>query len=503
MSMPVKKCGMTTFFNRLYLEYSLEMRHWIARSRVPKHLQADVLQEIWITAFRRIDKLLTHPRPDAWLRRVGRNLMYHSHRYLARQHRKVAAIEVLGHPGHPFAASATPHVERDTQEFLQQVLQRIPNEQREVFLRVEIWGESAREIAESLGIPDNTVTSRLRLARERIRHLSQILSIFLISFLSSKWIKAAPPREGGAIDTPVRVRMGGFGKILVAISALLLGPQDKVTTGEVEDLRSQQRTPAIDIVIPPPSKRLFERESSLFTSNALVQRAQDNLAIHVEDLRDTSPEQRRMPVAQRVPENNDVRVHQVRQAHSRRKPGTSMLPIPVAFRSFCTSRVHGPSGSSCPHGPPIARVPSLFERHGLSLYVLRHEGPLRSSPPTSPDHEPKPKAAAEPDISAVPSDQGVALISLARHYLKVGEPLKAQEELNRHKRDYPDSQLALTREFLLFPALRNAGQIQESNAKLRENAREHPEAVGYRRAAYNRAWQARGRRERAPFRPVW
>jgi len=373
MSMPVKKCGMTTFFNRLYLEYSLEMRRWIARSRIPKHLQADVLQEIWITAFRRIDKLLTHPRPDAWLRRVGHNLMYHSHRYLARQHRKVAAIEVLGHPGHPVAASATPHVERDTQEFLLQVLQRMPNEQREVFLRVEIWGETAREIAESLGIPDNTVTSRLRLARERIRHLSQILSIFLISFLSSRRIKAAPPRDGGAIDTPVRVRMGGFGKILVAISALLLGPEDKVTR-EVDDLLSQQRAPAIDFVNLLLSKHSFERESSLFTSNALVQGTRDTFDIQVEDSRDTSPEQRRMPVARRVPENNDVRVLQVRQAHSRRKPGTSMPPMPVAFRSFCNNRVHGPSGISCPYGPPnnftipgvrvddmvVATVPSLF-----------------------------------------------------------------------------------------------------------------------------------------------
>src|SRR5207253_1748207 len=50
-------------------------------------------------------------------------------------------------------------------EQLQRVLSTLPEEQREVFVLMEMEGMSAPETSEALGAPVNTIYSRLRLAR--------------------------------------------------------------------------------------------------------------------------------------------------------------------------------------------------------------------------------------------------------------------------------------------------------------------------------------------------
>jgi RNA polymerase sigma-70 factor (ECF subfamily) len=48
-------------------------------------------------------------------------------------------------------------------------VQSLPEEQREVFLLRQISGLSFREIADAVGIPENTVKSRMRYALEKLR----------------------------------------------------------------------------------------------------------------------------------------------------------------------------------------------------------------------------------------------------------------------------------------------------------------------------------------------
>lgn len=58
---------------------------------------------------------------------------------------------------------------RDAHRLVAAALAKLPEEQRAVFVLHELDEESAPEIAHALGIPLNTVYSRLRLARERFR----------------------------------------------------------------------------------------------------------------------------------------------------------------------------------------------------------------------------------------------------------------------------------------------------------------------------------------------
>jgi RNA polymerase sigma-70 factor (ECF subfamily) len=50
-------------------------------------------------------------------------------------------------------------------------VEQLPEEQREVFLLRQLQGLAFKEIAEVVGIPTNTVKSRMRYALERLQSL--------------------------------------------------------------------------------------------------------------------------------------------------------------------------------------------------------------------------------------------------------------------------------------------------------------------------------------------
>ena len=58
-----------------------------------------------------------------------------------------------------------------TKQFLNEALERLPLEFREVIVLRELEGLSYKEIAELAGIPVGTVMSRLARARERLQEL--------------------------------------------------------------------------------------------------------------------------------------------------------------------------------------------------------------------------------------------------------------------------------------------------------------------------------------------
>lgn len=64
---------------------------------------------------------------------------------------------------------------RQDRELLDAMLDELPMEQRTVFVLYELEEMTMVEIAELLGIPQGTVASRLRLARERVEGLAREL----------------------------------------------------------------------------------------------------------------------------------------------------------------------------------------------------------------------------------------------------------------------------------------------------------------------------------------
>lgn len=172
-------------FEVLYRTHQAAVSRCVARLGVPREVWPDILQEVWITAARRLASLEAHPRAVAWLCSVARNHAMHHCRSTARSQRKAQAIAVERSREHD-----DPFGERDAWDTLNRLLAEVPLEQREVYLKIEVHGMSAGDVADELGISINTVNSRLRLTRNRLRESGPALIAALI-LLRARFAEAA------------------------------------------------------------------------------------------------------------------------------------------------------------------------------------------------------------------------------------------------------------------------------------------------------------------------
>ncbi|MDC0674323.1 RNA polymerase sigma factor [Nannocystis radixulma] len=134
---------------------------------IPAAARDDVVQDVFLTAFRRFDQIHYQVSARAWLYGVTRRIASHYHRGAARHSRRIAAFgEFTGSPGE------APHERHDSARVLERLLARLPRGARDVWELTELLGMSGPEIAAELDLPLNTVYSRLRLARAQLHELA-------------------------------------------------------------------------------------------------------------------------------------------------------------------------------------------------------------------------------------------------------------------------------------------------------------------------------------------
>jgi RNA polymerase sigma-70 factor (ECF subfamily) len=109
----------------------------------------------------------------SWLFAIAQRVAWHYRRSRARRRTEPLYDEELGAD-----SSVRPDVHHDKREacvVVNQILERLPDERRAVFVLAELEQMSMPQIAEILAIPLNTAYSRLRLARRdfsrALRHL--------------------------------------------------------------------------------------------------------------------------------------------------------------------------------------------------------------------------------------------------------------------------------------------------------------------------------------------
>jgi RNA polymerase sigma factor (sigma-70 family) len=126
----------------------------------------DVVQDVFLTAYRRIDSLRFEVSPRAWLFGVTRRVASRYRRGAARRARRHTAFAEVTRP-----VGDAPQHRHDHAQQLARLLARLSHNTREVWQMTELLGMSAPEIASELGLPLNTVYSRLRIAREQLQTL--------------------------------------------------------------------------------------------------------------------------------------------------------------------------------------------------------------------------------------------------------------------------------------------------------------------------------------------
>jgi len=146
-------------FDQLY-----NFAHWLTQD---KSEAEDLVQETYAKALRGFSSFQPGTNFRAWMYRILRNSFLSSRTGL----KTMVVLDEEGGDSLP-TETVTPEVlflEQANREMVQQALEELPVQFREILLLCEVEGMSYQEISETLAIPIGTVMSRLHRARQALR----------------------------------------------------------------------------------------------------------------------------------------------------------------------------------------------------------------------------------------------------------------------------------------------------------------------------------------------
>lgn len=153
-------------FEQLYREHAPFV--WAAaRQCAPAAAVDDVVQDVFVTAYRRLDDLRWEVSARGWLYGVTRRVAFRYRRTAARTARRAAAVAVTSRAGDD------PRPGLDASRQVRALLEQLPARQRELVVMSELLGMSGPEIAAELGVPLDTAYSRVRAVRRRLASLAR------------------------------------------------------------------------------------------------------------------------------------------------------------------------------------------------------------------------------------------------------------------------------------------------------------------------------------------
>jgi RNA polymerase sigma-70 factor (ECF subfamily) len=156
-------------FEEIYREHFRFVWRSIRRLGVRGAAVDDLVQEVFLVVHRRMDSFEGRSSAKTWLYGILRRVISDHRRTLRR---KPAWLEET--PGqleavqdaHTKAPDASAE-QAEQVRLLYRVLDALDEEKREVFILAELEGMTMAEIAEAIEVNPNTVSSRLRAARQR------------------------------------------------------------------------------------------------------------------------------------------------------------------------------------------------------------------------------------------------------------------------------------------------------------------------------------------------
>lgn len=152
-------------FRAVYREHFDFVWRSVSRLGVDRASVDDVVQEVFLAAYRRAATFDGRGPFKAWLFGIAVNVTRMARRGELRHRRRVEAVAVAATP----PESADLGQRTTTLDLLDRLLSELDDDQRTAVILAEIEGMSPRDVATGLGISVNTVYSRLRLARAHLQ----------------------------------------------------------------------------------------------------------------------------------------------------------------------------------------------------------------------------------------------------------------------------------------------------------------------------------------------
>lgn len=161
------RSGDVAAFGRLYREYEGRIYGLALRMLLDPTRAEDVTQEIFVRAWRKIDRFSGRSAFYTWLYRLAVNVVLNELRRRSREPLSVDPTEDrLDRAAEPRSpAVAGPSTRLD----LERAITALPRQGRLVFWLHDVEGYRHREIAEMLGIAEGTSKAHLHRARLRLR----------------------------------------------------------------------------------------------------------------------------------------------------------------------------------------------------------------------------------------------------------------------------------------------------------------------------------------------
>lgn len=154
--------GDTPSFAQVYEEHFAFVWRSARRLGVPEASLDDVVQDVFVTVYRRLPAFEGRSQLKTWIFGILRHTVGDFRRTLRRKPTEAMEQELPdAHAGGPHEAAAR----REGVKLLDSVLGELSEELREVFVLAELEQLSAPEVAAALTLNVNTVYSRLRTAR--------------------------------------------------------------------------------------------------------------------------------------------------------------------------------------------------------------------------------------------------------------------------------------------------------------------------------------------------
>ena len=171
--------GDASAFETLVQRYQRPLFHFILRSVRERDRAEELLQDVFLKVIQRSSEFQGNSKFSTWLYTIARNLCIDTSRKMVfRRHRSLdaplSAADAEGGTLLDRVAGDEPAADRavigqDLQERISIAIDGLPEEQREVFLMREVSNMAFKDIADVVGVPENTVKSRMRYALERLQ----------------------------------------------------------------------------------------------------------------------------------------------------------------------------------------------------------------------------------------------------------------------------------------------------------------------------------------------
>ena len=157
------KSGDREAFEELFELYQPRLKYYIRRLDRANVNTEDILQDIWVTVFRKIRKLKDNNSFPVWLYRIARNKVYGRFRHSEK------FIKLPEEKNHPQYSDEDNEFSAEDAEQLHNALNKIQPYHREVLTLSFIEQMTYQQIAEVVGCSIGTVRSRIFYAKQSLR----------------------------------------------------------------------------------------------------------------------------------------------------------------------------------------------------------------------------------------------------------------------------------------------------------------------------------------------